>query len=63
LATESAEAFAYWTMDQANDTIEFMQALFSLTIVLGWFWAATLFSRRVKDIYYYVAGWLAMKQA
>jgi hypothetical protein len=50
-------------MDEGNDTIEFMQALFSLTIVLGWFWAATLFSRRVKDIYYYVAGWLAMKQA
>jgi hypothetical protein len=40
-----------------------MQALFSLTIVLGWCWAAILFWRRMKDIYYYVAGWLATKQA
>jgi hypothetical protein len=40
-----------------------MNALFSLTIVLAWWWAATLFWRRVQDIYYYVAGWLATKQA
>jgi hypothetical protein len=56
-------ATSNWTTDEENDIIEHMQALFALTIVLGWCWAATLLWRRVKDIYYYFAGWLATKQA